>query len=179
MQFGVGDMLIEVMSNPSREADGKPDALWGLRGRSLTRTPLVLVWPRAAATCRTSKPVQNPARACSPCAMGPAMCRRCSCNTSPNSILRPSAEARNYSFLRDMNPGRIVPPGRTGRNRIKIAACAKHDRRTDRALATTARSKTSSIERSFESGGYFLSPAAKHRDQRSRFCNPDGRSRRE
>lgn len=30
MQFGVGDMLIEVTSNPDRQANGKPDALWGI-----------------------------------------------------------------------------------------------------------------------------------------------------
>lgn len=30
MQFGVGDMMIEVTSSPKREADGKPDTLWGI-----------------------------------------------------------------------------------------------------------------------------------------------------
>lgn len=30
MQFGVGDMLIEVTSNPDRQNNGKPDALWGI-----------------------------------------------------------------------------------------------------------------------------------------------------
>jgi catechol 2,3-dioxygenase-like lactoylglutathione lyase family enzyme len=30
MQFVVGDMMIEVASSPSRVADGKPDAMWGI-----------------------------------------------------------------------------------------------------------------------------------------------------